>query len=364
MTILSNWLPVAAAVVGAVLLLVVSTRVVRVLRRNANRAQIVTVGLLVPAAMGLAMSASTSYRYAGQRLGITDITERMTLCGVAEAGIIALTLHAWGTKSKGSALLAYFFVGAQAIPAFEVSSGAGGVVRIVLGPIMLALMLHKLLGIETKLSGAQSTGLLASAAREIRERLTARLGIGRRGEDSAAIARSRAADRAVKLASGRKLSRFAAVRLAKAIDAAQHGLNEVDAAAAEASIVARIVRRKSVADLHSLDARHAWTVATAAMGTDTDAANGADTNGQTAGRDAATKRPRKRTNTGQDAATKTAKLAAKYPDMPTADLAKKLNLSERTVRRHLAAPQSATATGTTQNPPPGLPVLAANGTTV
>lgn len=230
---------------------------------NPTRAKVVTWALSVPAAMSLAMSASTSYRFAAGTLGITDFAERMSLCATAEAAIVGLTLHAWGTKSKASAWLAYGFVGVQAVPAFEVSGGLGGIVRIVLGPVMLALMLHKLLGIETKLSGKQSTGLLASAGREIRERITARLGIGRRGVDSAEIARSRAADRAVALASGRRLGRRAAARLAVAVDAAQHGLDEREAAVAEASVVARVVRRKSVAELHSIDARHVWSTSAA-----------------------------------------------------------------------------------------------------
>ena len=59
----------------------------------------------------------------------------------------------------------------------------------------------------------QSNGLLASIGREIRERLTARLGIGRRGADSAEIARSRAADRAVRLATRRRWGRRAFDRL-------------------------------------------------------------------------------------------------------------------------------------------------------
>lgn len=254
---LTNPVDLAAFAAGAVLLVVLLTRLASVARRS-SRARIVTVGLLVPAAMALSMSASTSFRFAGERLGITDLAERMVLCGTAEAAIIALTLHSWGAKSKASAWLAYCLVAVQAVPAFSVSGGAGGIVRIVLGPILLALMLHKLLGLELKFSGEVSTGLLATAGRELRERLVARLGIGRRGADSAAIARSRAADRAVALASRRRLGKRAAVRLAVAIDAAQHGLNEADAAGAEASIVARVVRRKSVAELHSLTARHVW----------------------------------------------------------------------------------------------------------
>ena len=259
--ILASPLDVAAFVAGGVLLLVLLVRLAAVARR-ASRAQVVTVGLLIPAAMGLALSASTSYRFAGVRLGITDLTERMALCGAAEAAIIALTLHAWGTKSKASAWLAYCLVAVQAVPAFSVSGGTGGIVRIVLGPVLLAVMLHKLLGLEMRFSGEVSTGLLASLGRELRERVTARLGIGRRGADSAQIARSRAADRAVTLASRRRLGRLAAARLSRSIDTAQHGLDVADAAAAEASIVARIVRRKSVAELHALDARHVWSTST------------------------------------------------------------------------------------------------------
>ena len=256
--ILANPVDLAAFAAGAVLLLVLLTRLASVARR-ASRAKAVTIGLLVPAAMGLTLSASTSYRFAQGRLGITDVAERMILCGTAEAAIIALTLHSWGTKSKASAWLAYALVGVQAIPAFSVSGGAGGVVRIVLGPVLLALMLHKLLGIEAKLGGVQSNGLLASIGREIRERLTARLGIGRRGADSAEIARSRAADRAVRLATRKQWSRRAYDRLADAVDAAQHGLDPESAAAAEAAVVARIVRRKSVMALRRIDGGHVWS---------------------------------------------------------------------------------------------------------
>lgn len=255
-----RYAPYAAGVGAALAILALLLAVfVRVLRGRMGRARVVTVGLLVPAAMGLGLSASTSYRFAGSRLGITDLAERLTLCGTAEAAIIALTLHSWGTKSKASAWLAYALVGVQAVPAFSVSGGAGGIVRIVLGPVLLALMLHKLLGLEMKFSGEVSSGLLASAGREIRERITARLGIGRRGADSAAIARSRAADRAVKTASRRRLGRFAEARLSKAIDAAQYGLDVVEASAAEASVVARIVRRRSVLDLYAIKARHVWS---------------------------------------------------------------------------------------------------------
>ena len=283
------------------------------------RARVVTAALALPAAMALGLSASTSYRFAGDRLGITNLSERFMLCATVETAVIALTLHAWGARSKASAWLAYGLVAVQSIPAFEVSGGAGGLFRIAAGPVLLAVLLHKLLGLEGRFSGAASTGLLAAAGREIQERLTASLGIGRRGADSAAIARSRAADRAVALASARRLNRRSAARLAVAIDAARHGLSDADADAAEASIVARVVRRRSVADLHSLDARHVWTAA----GTRADSRVSANISATAPA------------STGQGAATASAKARPTRGQSTAAKVAAKLGIGERTARRYL-----------------------------
>lgn len=225
-----------------------------------------TAGLLIPALMALGMSADTSYRFLGARLAITNPWERGLLCGVAEAAIVALTTYAWATATKGPAYLAYATVLIQAVPAFAVSGGTGGPVRVVLGPVLLAVLLHLLLGLEVRMSGVRPDSLLRAAARELRERTTAFLGIGRRGTDSAAIARSRAADRAVALADlvaaakpGSRRYRRRTARLATAIDTARHGLDAEDATTTETAIVARIVRRKSVGDLAAIGLRHDWT---------------------------------------------------------------------------------------------------------
>jgi DNA-binding CsgD family transcriptional regulator len=50
----------------------------------------------------------------------------------------------------------------------------------------------------------------------------------------------------------------------------------------------------------------------------------------------ATRRPARRTPPKSGTATAVARLAARYPDMPTAAIAKRLDVSERTVRRYLA----------------------------
>ncbi|KUM68473.1 hypothetical protein [Streptomyces griseorubiginosus] len=231
-----------------------------------NRKLAATVGLVVPAVMALGMSADTSYRFLGAVLSITAPAERGILCGTAEAAVIALALYAWAAGARSAAWLAYAVVLVQAVPAFEVSGGAGGAVRTALGPVLLAVLLHLLLGLELKLSGAYRSGLVAAVLREARERLTAYLGIGRRGADSAAIARSRAADRAVVLADRvaatkagtRRYARRTAA-LADAVDRARHGLDASGAQAAEAAIVSRVVRRKSAGDLAVIGERHDWS---------------------------------------------------------------------------------------------------------
>lgn len=233
--------------------------------RSRRRIRVATAALAVPATLALGVSAYTSYLYFGVRLGITG-WERAPMCGTAEAAILALSVYAWATSRRGIALIAYALVLVQSIPAFSLSGGTGGVVRIALGPVLLAVVLHLALGLEVRLRGTRRETLWGRVAAEARERIVSYLGIGRRGEDSAAIARSRAADRAVRLTgrmaaakTGTRRYRLHAARLAEAIDAARRGLDPEAADAAEAAIVGRIIRRRSVTDLATLTDRHVWT---------------------------------------------------------------------------------------------------------
>jgi hypothetical protein len=231
-----------------------------------NRARLAGFGLAVPGLLALALSTDTSYRFLGTRLGITAHTERLALAGTAEAAIIAFSVYAWATQSKGPARLALAAVLVQAVPAYAIGGGVGGTVRVFIGPLLLAVLLHLLLGLELRARGQRPDSLARAAIREFRERLTAWLGIGRRGTDSAAIARSRAADRAVNLADqlaaarpgSRKHARLAA-RLAAAVDQARYRLDGPDADRMEREIVARIIRRKSVDALARIETRHRWT---------------------------------------------------------------------------------------------------------
>lgn len=233
-----------------------------------TRVKVATAGLAVPTALALVMSTNTSYRFLGDRLGIVNPWERGPLCGAAEAAILAFTVYSWATGRKGPAWLAYAMVLVQAVPGFSINGGTGGIIRVTVGPVLLAVTLHLLLGLEVKAAGVRPDTLLRRAWSEVRERLTAYLGIGRRGIDSEAIARSRAADRAVALADrlersreGSRAYRRRSARLADAIDAARHGLSEAEAAEVERRVVGRVVRRKSVASLASIPARHDWLAA-------------------------------------------------------------------------------------------------------
>jgi len=71
--------------------------------------------------------------------------------------------------------------------------------------------------------------------------------------------------------------------------------------------------------------------------TATDPATERPEDGQDTGQKTARKRPAARPRSGQDTALKVATFAAKYPDMPTTDMATKLGLSVRTVRRYRPA---------------------------
>jgi hypothetical protein len=110
-----------------------------------------------------------------------------------------------GVRRQGHSRAAYLLVFAQAVGAIEVvrqehEDVGTALVRIV-GPVMLAYGLHKLLGLEAKLGKIEikSDGILARLWTDQKNRLESRLGIGSRGADAEAISRSNAADKFVHL---------------------------------------------------------------------------------------------------------------------------------------------------------------------
>ncbi|MFD9249489.1 hypothetical protein [Streptomyces bottropensis] len=211
------------------------------------------MGLVVVA--GLALSTNTSARFAEKRLHM-ESPLHVTVGLVLEAIVLGLSLYAWAFNDKGATRAAYFLVFAQAIGAIEVvrqehEDVGTALVRIV-GPVMLAYGLHKLLGLEAKLGKIEikSDGILARLWTDQKNRLESRLGIGSRGVDAAAISRANAADKFVHLNSVGKPKRMSErmykQALVKAGRAALHGLDGFERQMAEAHLVDRIAYEKGM----------------------------------------------------------------------------------------------------------------------
>jgi hypothetical protein len=208
------------------------------------------MGLVV--LLGFGLSANTSIVFAEARLHM--VAPWTLTVGLALEGIVlGLTLYSWAFEDKGTARAAYLLVIAQAIGALEVvrfqhEDIGTAVVRIV-GPVMLAYGLHKMLGLETKLKKIEikSDGMLARWWRDRLKRLESRLGIGSRGADAEAISRRNAQDKLVALATlgkPRLMSKRAYEKaLMRAGDASFHGLDDtLEQLGTEMTITTRIDR--------------------------------------------------------------------------------------------------------------------------
>lgn len=210
------------------------------------------LGMGVVVLLGFGLSANTSIRFAEKRL---HMVEPWTLTvGLALEGIVlGLTLYSWAFEDKGTARAAYLLVLAQAVGALEVvrqeNEDLGVALVRIVGPVLLAYGLHKLLGLEAKLGKIQikSDGLLARWWRDRLKRLESKLGIGSRGADAQAISRRNAQDQVIALATLGKpwymSKRTYEKALMRAGDAAFHGLDDtLDQLGTEMSITTRIDR--------------------------------------------------------------------------------------------------------------------------
>ncbi|MBD3550866.1 hypothetical protein [Streptomyces sp. SP18CM02] len=219
------------------------------------------MGLVV--LLGFGLSANTSIVFAEARLHMQSpwtLTVGLALEGI----VLGLTLYSWAFEDKGTARAAYLLVLAQAIGAIEVvrfqhEDLGTAAVRIV-GPVMLAYGLHKLLGLETKLNKIEikSDGILARAWRDRLKRLESKLGIGSRGADAQSISRRNAQDKLIALATLGKpwwaLGKLGTRRYEKALmragDASFHGLDDtLDQLGTEMTITTRIDRMSAFKNL-------------------------------------------------------------------------------------------------------------------
>ena len=229
---------IAALAVITILAAWLATRAIRKAPFRKTPAAVVMAA--IAAMVCTAYSADTSWRFAGDHLGIHDIPERAALFAAAELALFSVALMARQNLNTDGApgfpgILVWIITGVQVIPAFAESGFVGGIVRAVIGPILAAILWHLAMGIELRHSkpGAKSNSLPSILARELRERALSWMGLSVRDRSAEQITRDRWTVRAVALASRlaeftpeRRAGfrgRFLAHRLSVAVGKAQAG---------------------------------------------------------------------------------------------------------------------------------------------
>lgn len=206
-----HWIPspVVIAVLVAVALSVAWSLRRRLWKRDAEqRRSTAAVRVAALAAIGCtAYSADTSWRFAADYLDMGSSIERAAMFAAAELALFSTALLARANlngpkRAPGlPGTLTWVITGVQIVPAYAESGLVGGTVRAFVGPVLAAVLWHLAMGIELRhrTPDADSRSLTAVLARQVRERLLARLAIADRDADAARIIRERALDRAVTL---------------------------------------------------------------------------------------------------------------------------------------------------------------------
>lgn len=257
---------VLAGVLAAVLVGVLVHR-----RRAPGRAPAAVLMAALGALLCTAYSGDTSWRFARDHLDMASRGERTMMFAAAEIGLFAMALMARAnlndpTKNGPGApgVLVWVVTGVQVIPAYSESGAIAGTVRAFVGPVMAALLWHLAMGIELRHRGRDSQSLPAVLAREARERLLARLGLGVRGLDAQQITRDRwtriATRRAANLAD-LKTAKARPRRLASARTRLARAVDRTDAAVLpeqQAVLADRIAGYVHAEDLVTVARRSPW----------------------------------------------------------------------------------------------------------
>ncbi|MGW3813449.1 hypothetical protein [Streptomyces sp. NPDC005046] len=270
MTSLLTWAQAhPTAVVGAtVTLLVAVTLTARAVRKTTARPPAAVLVASVAAMACTAYSGDTSWRFAGDRLGMTSTSERSALFLAAELALFSCALMArQNLRTQGApgapGVLVWVITGVQIIPAYSESGIVGGTVRAVVGPVLAALLWHLAMGIELRHAkpGTDSGSLPALLARELRERLLSRLGLAVRDRTAEQISRDRWTVKAVGLAAkladtppaGRGRARLSR-RLSVAVGKAQAGASEEQ----RGKLLDLLAARRHAASLATIDLASPW----------------------------------------------------------------------------------------------------------
>lgn len=164
---------------------------------------------------GLAVSLNTSWRFFGERLGVTG-AERVVMFSVVELALVACALGMRAnvrridpvTERPGAPgaprTVAWVLCGLSAYAALLLSGPVDGIARVALGPLLSLVMLHLALGIEIRNRTTTRTGTWARIAAELRERVLSRIGLADDDRDALTRTRERAARRVAMLALSRR----------------------------------------------------------------------------------------------------------------------------------------------------------------
>jgi hypothetical protein len=228
-------------------------------RKRKPRAKTSTRIYLLGAVIGLGVSVNTSWLYFDQRMGIHNVVERVSMFAGMEVVLaacgVAMYEAARDPKAKAGPArsLAWLLCAVSAFAALQLAGGLVGPMRVILGPVLALVALHRALGIEMRASGKTHTGTLAKVGREMRERLLSILGLANDGRDAMAKTKVRAARRAARLS----LATFVVFRTARVRRSLDRAEVETDAAMNDL-MLAYLRTTKHAAGLRTLALKSPW----------------------------------------------------------------------------------------------------------
>jgi len=217
-------------------------------------------GFYLVAFMSLLVSVDTSWRFFGDKLGITNIYERAAMFAVVEVALIAcgFAMRAEIRSPKGkpgpARLILWALCAASGYMAFDLAGPVSGLARVTLGPVLGVVMLHLALGIELRHSRPRVT-TWSRVSRELKERFLSRLGLGDDERDALARTRDRAARRAAHLARASWMTPFRRTRLDRALRAANAAHDD----RMRSRLMAELAAVQHADELRRLDLASPWS---------------------------------------------------------------------------------------------------------
>ncbi|MET7303597.1 hypothetical protein ABZS54_32790, partial [Embleya sp. NPDC005575] len=276
------WFAAAVTVPSVLLSLYGIIRGIRALGRSifakGGRSDAVVVAS-IGAVLSTGLSGDTAWRFAEHRLGISNPWERGLIFLVGEVALFALALMARANlRTQGRAgapgVLVWVAAAVLAVPAVaESNSLAAAIVRVMLGPVLGALLWHMAMGIELRHTDSDmtDTGILAIITREVRERTLARLGLSVRDRTAEQISRDRATVKATVLAARYASYEPTAVRRrSRTLAQLQRELRRAGVAQSPAQrtrLLRELAHSNNAAGLATLELPSPWAIASAEVGT-------------------------------------------------------------------------------------------------